>query len=158
MPETPWNGPLEASFLFFDGNSKLLMLGAVLHDGGKENTPLEYNNIFFPYGYGIAGRAFKTNSPRLYVAMENSTEPDYYHLETTGIQHKVLISLPVRLPRAPGTGNCEPYGVLSFGSSEADCPLATTNYGPRGHRMEAFQAEMDKNFFKELCLIFLHRN
>jgi 3',5'-cyclic AMP phosphodiesterase CpdA len=154
LMSSPWMGPLEASFLFVDAATKLSVLGAVLHDGVL-STPLVYDGISFEYGYGIAGRAFKTNVPRLYVATENSDEPDYYQTEKAGLAHKVLISLPVRPPDDSTEAPFDPYGVLSLGSSEAACPLATAGFGPNGERMEEFQREIDRRFFAELTRVFL---
>lgn len=121
-----WDGPLEASFMYFDGRAKLRLLGAVLDYGG-EAVEQEYS-FELPYGDGIAGRAFKTKEPRVYAEDKDDQrpEPDYYTRMPNTPAHKCLLSIPIAPPPDGGAnGNIrDPYGVFTLGSIRRNCPIA----------------------------------
>jgi len=61
-----WDGEIEASFLFFDYDTRsLAVLAAALV--GDQTKELDYGPYRMPYGMGIAGRAFKANRIRIYA-------------------------------------------------------------------------------------------
>jgi|CZKS01.1.fsa_nt_gi 3',5'-cyclic AMP phosphodiesterase CpdA len=117
-----WGGEIEASFLFFDYDTRsLAVLAAALV--GDQTKEIDYESYRMPYGMGIAGRAFKANRIRIYAPLDNadSEEPDYYYKASRREPwHAVLACVPVQDPAAPENG---PYGVLCLGSNDAECPL-----------------------------------
>ena len=148
-----WSGPIEASLWLFDGKNKLTSPVAVVEDG-DEVTNAFRRKIFLQYGMGIAGRAFKTNRPRVYVYVPpedaQKDEPDYYiPLEGTPA-HKVLVALPIHLPvskqvftRHPSIYESKvPYGVLCLGSEFAECPLAQLRLPEEIKKLIVFQHSM----------------
>jgi 3',5'-cyclic AMP phosphodiesterase CpdA len=122
--EDEWKKPIEVSLTIFDAPAgKLVMISAadfVKHDDEKLSE-LDFSGITFSYGDGIAGKAFKTNEPRLYVRQpERRRTPNHYRRLPNQKEHWALLCLPIRSP--DDSNNV--YGVVSLGSDQPDCPLA----------------------------------
>ena len=123
--------------------------GAMIEDL-QADAPLEY-------GLGVAGRAFKANGIRLYVApvkssdFRNTTdsgkvEPDYYVPATGGLGHKAFMSFPLHLPvedkvfqkNPRAYRDCEPYGVVNIGSESDRCPVGDLTREERTQEPHSF--------------------
>jgi len=107
-----------------------------------------------PYGLGIAGRAFKANRIRIYVAPDSRapetgfrSEPDFYiPLENSPV-HKRLISFPLHPPvsdtdfkrNANVYLGREPYRVLTIGSESDECPISKSLPATKDDDFKAFQ-------------------
>jgi hypothetical protein len=151
-----WTGPLEASFMVFDGEQYLRCL-ATMVDAAGESKPVEYD-FRLRFGDGIAGRAFKTNEFRFYDAQRaRDDQPDYYTRFGDGPKHEVLVAFPIN-PPSPSAHGCAPYGVLSIGSEEPTCPLRFAAVDPEHQkRIARFQGVLDLLLFTRLSPIFLER-
>ncbi len=125
------------------------------------------SEIVLEYGEGIAGRAFKANSIRIYQDPsiigpqipgqdQSRYEPNFYKTVPGTITHKALVAFPVHLPvhdsefdNDPNIYESrEPYGVLNIGSELADCPVGqylllnrTPDLLPFQHRINKILAE-----------------
>jgi len=146
-----WEGELDGSLMVFemDGNGsqprvgKLKTVGAGRSPRSSRNR-IEYVQVKteFPYGLGIAGRAFKANRIRVYVAPKDNPflirksngriEPDYYMPGSGALIHKALVALPLHAPVGDDVfvknsgiyENREPYGVINIGSDSDECPVS----------------------------------
>jgi hypothetical protein len=127
--------------------------------------PLPYR-MRLRYGDGIAGRAFKTNRLRVYVAPDASATGrdvlDYYTpVPGVGPKHRVMVSLPIHVPepddqftRDPRVYEAkEPYAVLSFGSVRADCPLRNLLVPEYVPALLKFQHNASRLIFQQLTAI-----
>lgn len=153
--KAPWRGPLDASFMYFDGNHTLLTLAAAVDESGNAKT-VDYSGVALRYGDGIAGRSFKTNQIRVYVKDdEDSDEPTYYTPLPGVPSHQVLVAFPIQAPDPEGRA-WAPYGVLNLGSTRADCPLkllqTTSDWASK---LRAFNGELNTQIYDELTGVFL---
>ena len=155
-----WEGPIDASFMYFDGQHHMRLLTAIL-DEHQEAIEHEYD-ITLRYGDGIAGRAFKINQIRVYTQSpdDDSQQPDYYTPCTDGPPHKCLLSIPIRPPVSPDSPATvrNPYGVLSLGSTRADCPIALVGLpgGPAPlPELRLLHDTINGDVYKSMLAIFL---
>jgi 3',5'-cyclic AMP phosphodiesterase CpdA len=156
-----WDGPIDASFMYFDGEHELHLLSAVVDEN---QVAIEQQYKFsLRYGDGIAGRAFKSNQIRVYAALadEDSEQPDYYTRCTVGPPHKCLVSFPIRTLSVNETASTlrEPYGVLSLGSTRSDCPLALAGVvgGPAPPSdLHTLNEAINRDLYSSFLSIFLH--
>ncbi len=164
-----WSGPLTGSFMYLDADSSLPMLAGVREtkaaSGNYEPVPMHYETQL-RYGTGIAGRAFKANSIKVYVApVRNNREdaPLYYRHVPGSPTHKVLASFPVHAPVDPAIWDNKkdiykqkrPYGVLNVGSERADCPLRDLRLPEKVPEAAAFQHRINLLLFESLRDLFL---
>jgi hypothetical protein len=138
----------------FDGKNKITPLVAVVEDD-KGATNAFRPKAGLPYGLGIAGRAFKTNRPRVYVYVPpgdaKNDEPDYYIPLEGSLVHKVLLCLPIHLPVTkkgltvhPSIYESKaPYGVICLGSELAECPLAQLRLPEEVQKLNRLSAEYE---------------
>jgi 3',5'-cyclic AMP phosphodiesterase CpdA len=144
-----WQGFAEASFSRFDAASGHLRILAAV-EGRDLVVPVDGSSISFPYGRGIAGRAFKTKSPRWYIREEQSyqDQPGFYEEIPGQTPHEVVLGLPVRCPaETPG----DPYGVICFGSTEVNCPMVLRK---NLAKVTAFQDDLERFLYWEFRTIF----
>ncbi len=160
-----WSGPVDASLMWFDARADqpLSVLAAALQTKPRGASDFQYEvlayRVSLPYGEGIAGRALKTNRPRVYVAprvADRAAEPDFYTQMPEGLPHKVLVSLPVHIPDGRFAGRTavydskHPYGVLSFGSIRPDCPLSKFRVHDHTYALLRFRHEANGLIFEHL--------
>jgi predicted phosphodiesterase len=151
-----WAGPLEASFMVFDGAQHLRCLAAAVDvPGGPRPVPCD---LRLKFGDGIAGRAFKANEFRFYDAQRaREDEPDYYTRFDDGPRHDVLVAFPI-YPPSPTGDRRAPYGVLSIGSEDPTCPLRFAAADPeRRKRVARFHSDLNRLLFDRLKTVFLER-
>lgn len=166
-----WPGPIDGSLMWFDRSSDrplAILAGAteskVRRAGRGASTfgakALSYQGSL-AYGDGIAGRAFKANRFRIYVAGDRraeSDEPDYYTQLAGGPLHEVLVSIPVHVPEPDELFRSNariyerrrPYAVLSVGSTSADCPLKSLRFPERIMDVLTFQHLMNTVAYQQL--------
>ena len=169
-----WNGQLDISLILFDARVRkpLFVVSAVSQQIKKMKPKRQFTNDEvtyrggFEYGDGIAGRAFKSNQPRAYVAPSGKPDgPDYYTvLPGVDPPHQVLLSLPIHMPlpdkefkatvkakdSTRAYGAVRPYGVISFGSTRADCPLARFSRRDYISELNHLQHDVNKAIFKTI--------
>lgn len=163
-----WKGPVDASFMYFDGLNKLPMLVALRDE--RRGTRFEKNELVYHaqlrYGDGIAGRAFKINKIRAYgqsVVQKEDEEPDYYTYLEGGPKHQVMMSLPIHMPET--TSNFKkkndiyekkrPYAVFNLGSERSDCPLAPPLEEEKLQSALRFQHEINVHMYERIKALFL---
>lgn len=151
-----WPGPLEASFMIFDGQQHLLSLAAVVDTAG-DSRPVDYE-IRLRFGDGIAGRAFKANEVRFFDAQRaHENDTDYYAHFDNGPTHDVLVAFPIG-PPTPDGGAGVPYAVFDIGSEDPACPL---RFAPsdleRQERLRRFHDRLNGLLFERLTKVLLDR-
>jgi 3',5'-cyclic AMP phosphodiesterase CpdA len=167
-----WIGELDISFIMFSARAKqpLFVVSAVREYVVKKQSKREfrYGEVEyrggFDYGDGIAGRAFKSNQARAYVAPDRLkvSGPDYYSVLPGIPPHQVLLSIPIHVPlsekefkaKAKATEDPyetrRPYGVISIGSTESDCPLLKFYGEPSDDGMRNLQHHLSGILFKSI--------
>lgn len=150
----PWGGPLEATFMGFDSRQHLVALAAVV-DANDRPRSVEWK-LRLKFGEGIAGRAFKANELRIYDAQdEHRHKPDYYTRSDDSIKHEVLAAFPI-YPPSPAAKRFAPYGVLSIGSEDANCPLRLAPAdAERRMSVSRFHTILNRLLFERLTTVFL---
>jgi predicted phosphodiesterase len=178
-----WNGELDGCIMAFqmypEGSGSV---GGALHvtlavrqrpaklDGSHllAQDILKLRGKVIPYGLGIAGRAFKANRIRLYIANPQKSpsatfdtsdriEPDYYLPVPGTLSHKTVIVLPLHVPvedeifldKPAVYATREPYGVLNIGSESDQCPVAKL-LREGEYQLLHFQHLVNKKMFAEL--------
>jgi len=149
-----WKKPLDVSLMLFDASAKkLVTLRAarfVKNNEEQIEEELDYSNVAFDYGDGIAGKAFKTNDYRLYVRSGSKpTQRSSYRKVQNGPDPRVLLSIPIRIPQEED----RPYGIINFASESAECPLARLGESTSSvteQDLSDFRKEMDERIFAEL--------
>ena len=164
-----WSGPLVGSFMYLETDSRLPMLAGVREtkgaDGDYQQVELRYDTQL-RYGTGIGGRAFKTNSMRVYVAPVRANRGDapvfYRHVPGSPV-HKVLVSFPVHVPVDASIWDRNhhiykqkrPYGILNIGSERADCPMSNLRLPEKVPDAMAVQHNINLLLFEAFREIFL---
>jgi hypothetical protein len=118
-----WNGDLELSLMVFDRSDRQLKVvsGLRVSRGGNSARP-SAGDFPLPYGVGVAGKAYKTNIPGLWVrtlAEDRSVPDPFVSLDKT-YAHKVLLSIPLQ---NPGDSRYV-FAIVNCGSNDSGCPLA----------------------------------
>ena len=152
----PWQGQIEATFMYFDGKHDLRILAGAIDSGGTARPVSSQSTLGF--GDGIGGRAFKTNQIRIYALREgaDTSEPGHYKPLAVGPAHRVLVSFPVQAPTRAGDLPSEPYGVFNLGSTRYDCPLRLAGSDPeRVALLLAFHSELNEALYNTFVEIFL---
>lgn len=169
-----WAGDLVGDFMYRDADSKLPMLTGVretkIINGTYEQVALTYNTQL-RYGTGIGGRAFKTNSVRVYEKPDRvnpDNPPLYYRPALGGPEHEVLASFPVHVPVDDDVwetnakkkhdiyNQMRPYGILNIGSERADCPLVRNlRSWEVAVRVPKFRHHLNQLLFESFKSIFL---
>ena len=116
---------LEVSLMVFDTTKRRLVVvaSAWIAPGVPKFPLLDFSKVEFRYGEGICGKAFKTNSQRLYTQVtederRQNPDPDFYrHLP--GINHAALFGIPVQSPEVP----THVYGVIGCGAHDRSSKL-----------------------------------
>jgi len=154
-----WQGAIHASLMYFDLKYSLPLIVAGVQSGLESETQeLRYERTL-AYGEGIAGRAFKSNSLRVYVFDPNDPqEIDLYTQLPGGPEHMVMVSLPVHVPEPTGSfeddpgvyQRMRPYGVINIGSELHDCPLSRLRLPEYIPRVMEFQHEMNRLIYHDL--------
>ncbi|MFZ0320956.1 MAG: metallophosphoesterase [Candidatus Sulfotelmatobacter sp.] len=154
-----WQGAIHASLMYFDLKFALpLIVAGFQTDIESETQEVRYDRTL-AYGEGIAGRAFKSNSLRVYVFDSNDPQGiDLYTQLPGGPEHMVMVSLPVHVPVPtssfegdPGIyQRMRPYGVINIGSELLDCPLSKLRLPEYIPRVMEFQHEMNRLIYQDL--------
>jgi predicted phosphodiesterase len=154
-----WQGPIEASFLYFDGESKMIPLIAALFE--RRRPPKERKYRIRAYGDGIPGRTHKINRIHWWIAEEavgTTDEPDHHlSLREGGDDYQVQLSFPICLGQSYDPNSSYPYGVLTFASDNLNCPL--TRLGDedapdRDPRLEEFNQKVNNELREGIWEIF----
>src|SRR5262249_53345948 len=117
-----WQGNLELSLMVFDDSDRnLKVIGGVRtsRDGMSAYPFPERNSL--PYGVGVAGKAYKTNTLGLWARTpaEERTAPDRYVPLDGNYLHQALLSIPLQNPADPRYV----FAIANVGSDDPQCPL-----------------------------------
>jgi UDP-2,3-diacylglucosamine pyrophosphatase LpxH len=145
MELVPGAGELGLSLMMWDESERRLITvaGAWIESDGNAQIELVRNNDFrLKYGEGVAGKAFKNDR---YVLWQKSAarlrrSPDFYKLQSGGIQHEFLICFPLRRPSGRS------FAVLCIGSPQL--------YSLQNQQLEKLDAMHDA--LSEFCFKELH--
>jgi hypothetical protein len=165
-----WPGAMDASLIWFDAETDqqrpLTVVAAATEPGPGADGFNECDyRVRFKYGDGIAGRAYKSNRMRVYVApdpyRDARDEIDYYTPVEGLPTHRVMLAIPLHAPEKierfednPRIYEVKrPYGVLSFGSQQGDCPLINLRVPEHIPALLGFQHQVNDMVFQRLTAI-----
>jgi 3',5'-cyclic AMP phosphodiesterase CpdA len=167
LREANWNGPLSASIMYFDRKeSKLRIIVAASHARPGADVEGHRFGVTLRYGDGVAGRAFKANRSRVYVAADKNLGqeegPDYFLHIPGQPDFKIVVALPLHVPVDDGLfrkrpriyETQRPYGVLNLDSERGDCPLALLRNIEKIPHILQFQHMANQVFFESLLRVF----
>jgi 3',5'-cyclic AMP phosphodiesterase CpdA len=144
---------LEVGLMAFDEVRRVMVTAcAVLMPAAPEAEAqwLDYAGVTFPFGAGLAGRAFKSNECRLYVKGDGDSETPHYYQRVEGLrEHSILLSIPIRSP----ADDSFVFATLNLGCYQSDCPLrnvAAFSGKADAAKLRDFQGAIENFLVKEI--------